>query len=466
MIGYYLMPHPPIMIPEIGKGKETEINRTLESCKEIGKRIKEQEVETIIIITPHGPVFRDAVGIFTTDRLQGNLGRFGAKEVEFNYEVDSELVHSIIKNSEDLGIIPVGLDEASCGRYGIELELDHGVSVPLYYAAKDKKYKLVHITYGMLSPIDLVRFGVAIKKAVEKESKNIAIIASGDLSHRLREGGPYPYSPAGEEFDYKLLEILSGGNMEKLFSIDKSLIEEAGECGLRSVYILAGAMNTLTVKGELLSYEGTFGVGYAVMAFHKGEGDLLGKLISSRETEHIRRMEEGNPYTKLARRNLNNYFNKGRNLNKDDIEDKELLVDKKGVFVSLKINGELRGCIGTIAPTTDCVGEEIIKNSISAAFSDPRFPQVRREELSEIDISVDLLYPSEKCTFNELDPREYGVIVSYESRRGLLLPMLEGVDTKEQQVKIALQKGGIPEDAEFTIERFKVERYKEVEKNA
>ena len=111
------------------------------------------------------------------------------------------------------------------------------------------------------------------------------------------------------------------------------------------------------------------------------------------------------------------------------------------MFVSLKINGELRGCIGTIAPVTDTIAEEIIRNSLSAAINDPRFSPLTQEELKEVDISVDLLHEPEKTIFEELNPKEYGVIVSFGAKRGLLLPNLEGIDTSEQQVAIAMEKG-------------------------
>ena len=189
-------------------------------------------------------------------------------------------------------------------------------------------------------------------------------------------------------------------------------------------------------------------------------------------------MNYGNIYTRLARLNLNNYFDNGTLLTIDDLinnpnllfndgnnsnDISKLLKDKKGVFVSLKINGDLRGCIGTISPTTNCIAEEIINNSISSAINDPRFSPLRKEELIDIDISVDILYPPEKTTFEELDPKNYGVIVSCNNRRGLLLPNLGGIDTADKQIEIALEKGGISIDENYTLERFKVKRFKEVD---
>ncbi len=364
------------------------------------------------------------------------------------------------------------LDENTENLYNIDLELDHGAMVPLYFVDNNKNYKLVHITYGMLSPLELMNFGKCINKAVLDTNKKAVFIASGDLSHRLTKDGPYPYTPLGAEFDKELISTLEKGDLKSLFTLDKHLICEAGECGLRSLYILAGAINDNNISSKLLSYEGPFGVGYGIMEFTPSSNknaDLYSELLKDKNKENERRIKEGNIYTRLARLNLNYYFNNGRlltvdeliNSNYDDIS--KLLNDKKGVFVSLKINGDLRGCIGTTEPTTNSIAEEIINNSISAALNDPRFSPLRKEELMDIDISVDLLYPPEKTTFEELDSKKYGVIVSCGHRRGLLLPNLEGIDTADKQVAIAMEKGGIMPNENYSLERFKVERFKEID---
>jgi AmmeMemoRadiSam system protein A len=130
--------------------------------------------------------------------------------------------------------------------------------------------------------------------------------------------------------------------------------------------------------------------------------------------------------------------------------------------VSLKVDGALRGCIGTIAPTWPSLAEEICANAISAAARDPRFDPVRPDELGDLVYDVDVLgEPELVAGIDELDPRRYGVIVSCaDGRRGLLLPDLDGVDTVEEQVEIAARKGGIDlfGDA-YRLERFEVVRH-------
>ena len=133
---------------------------------------------------------------------------------------------------------------------------------------------------------------------------------------------------------------------------------------------------------------------------------------------------------------------------------------KAGCFVSLKKNGNLRGCIGTIIPTKENIAKEIISNSVSAAFNDTRFFSLRIDELNDIEYSVDILYKAEEIeSIDDLDVDKYGIIVEKDFRKGLLLPNLEGVDTIECQIQIALNKAGISKDEDYSIKRFKVERH-------
>jgi len=165
----------------------------------------------------------------------------------------------------------------------------------------------------------------------------------------------------------------------------------------------------------------------------------------------------------LARKTIELYVRQRKVLDVSDVLDDEpkgLLATRAGAFVSLHRQGELRGCIGTIEPQQDNLALEIVSNAISAATRDPRFPPVQLNELDDLDISVDVLEPPERVASQEdLDPKVYGVIVEHGGRRGLLLPDLEGVDTAEQQVSIALRKGWIDPQENYRLYRFRVTRY-------
>ena len=166
-------------------------------------------------------------------------------------------------------------------------------------------------------------------------------------------------------------------------------------------------------------------------------------------------------YVKLARASLASYIRTGKKISVPEGLPEDMTGRQRGVFVSLHKGGALRGCIGTISPCYGSVAEEIIENAISASTRDPRFPEVRADEIDELEVNVDVLEPSEKISSPaELDVKKYGVIVTKGWRKGLLLPDLEGVDTVEYQLAIAKQKAGIdPEDEDVELERFEVVRH-------
>lgn len=177
-------------------------------------------------------------------------------------------------------------------------------------------------------------------------------------------------------------------------------------------------------------------------------------------------MMENNSFVILARKAIEEYVKNGtadiKKILPHPLPDK--LNKKTGAFVSIKKDGQLRGCIGTIQAVRDNLGEEIVSNAISAASRDPRFPAVQEKELTQLDISVDVLGEPEKVQdLKELDPRKYGVIVKKGFQQSVLLPDLEGVDTVREQLEIAMRKAGLSpfEDLEnITIYRFAVSRYK------
>ena len=171
-------------------------------------------------------------------------------------------------------------------------------------------------------------------------------------------------------------------------------------------------------------------------------------------------MSRSDAYVKLARKSLETYIRDGETIAVPEGLPEEMLKTRAGAFVSIHKHGKLRGCIGTIAPTTENVAQEIIRNAISASTQDPRFDPITAEELKWLEIHVDVLGEPERISSPaELDVRRYGVIVSCGYKRGLLLPDLDGVDTPEQQISIAMKTGGIRKSDPYTLERFEVVRH-------
>jgi len=463
--GFYLMPHPPIIIPDVGKGEEKKINSTVKAMEQIGKDIKNKAPSTIIIVTPHGTMFEDAIAITYEDCIKGSLENFAALEFSMKLNINKNISSKIYELSMTENIPVVMVTNSLLEEYNSYTYLDHGSMVPLYFVNKYyKDYNIVHITYAPLNDIELYKFGMIIEQAVKHLHEDVVFIASGDLSHRLKAEGPYDYSPFGEKFDNEFLNNLENGDVLSIFNMDKETICQAGECGRKSIIVMLGALDNTKFKGELLNYEGTFGVGYGTMIFNpiSDESSKLNRLEKIRLLNYEKKLATKDPYIKLAIESLTTYLSTGKVLKKfPSYVTEDMKNNKNGVFVSLKKNGVLRGCIGTIFPATDCIASEIIRNAVDAGVNDPRFFEVEEDELPDIDLSVDVLTEPEPATKNQLDPKEYGVIVSSNGRTGLLLPNLEEVNTVDEQLSIALKKADIKQDEEYLIERFKVIRHSE-----
>ncbi len=466
IISAYVVPHPPIIIPEIGKGEESAASSTVRAMQKFAEDVKNDKPSTVIITTPHGPVFQDFIHISSGKTLSGSFGRFAAPEVRFSFENDTDLADRIIKYANEEGIYSGGLDENTARRYHLSKELDHGALVPLYYINKVYPgFKIVHISIAFLPFIELYRFGMCVEKAVEESENDVVFVASGDLSHRLSKDAPYGYSRHGKEFDEILVESVRTLDVKRLLQLDESFCESAGECGLRSFLMMFGALDGHRLKSHVYSYEGPFGVGYAVAKLEVGERsperEIYRKISeeTSRELRSIRENED--PYVVLARTSLETFVKEGRIIGVPGNVPEEMKTQRAGAFVSIKKHGQLRGCIGTIGPTRKNIAEEIIYNAISAGTQDPRFNPVEEDELGSLIYSVDVLKePEPISSTTQLDVRKYGVIVRKGARSGLLLPDLEGVETPEQQVSIALRKAGIRPEEKYTMERFEVERHK------
>lgn len=462
-----IVPHPPIIVPAIGKSNLTKAQKTVEGMSAWAKDCMAKQPDTVVIISPHGPVFQDAIGITATERVTGDLGSFGAPQVGADLENDLELVDAILNHSRQRQVSVGKLDASLAKDLRVPLTLDHGTLVPLFYLMEAGfKGKVVPIAMGLLPKEELFAFGLALRDAMGEVNRPVALIASGDLSHRLTPDAPAGYSPQGAVFDLAIERAVRDWDINGLFNIDEILCEKAGECGYRPIIMLAGVFDDQKVASHVYSYEGPFGVGYLVASLTfegrtsapTGENRLakfqnarMDKLKSARENESL--------LVRFARQTLEAAV-QHKKIPHIPPELEVEQAEPAGVFVSIKTKGQLRGCIGTIEPTQSSLGAEIRHNAIAAGTRDPRFFPVEPDELDELFYSVDVLGPEEPIdSIEQLDPRRYGVIVRAGGRQGLLLPMLEGVDTAEEQVNIARQKAGIPEGTPLKLSRFEVIRY-------
>ena len=371
IIASFILPHPPLIIPDIGGGEERKIQKTIDAYHNVATRIAEIKPDTIIVTTPHSIMYSDYIHISPGKGSKGNFKEFGHGDVSIEVDYDMELAMGISEAAEDYGIPAGSLGEKN-------KSLDHGVMVPLYFVNKYyNDYKLIRISISGLSYLEHYKFGKCIGRVTDNNDKKIVFISSGDLSHMLKDTGPYGFKEEGPIFDREVTKAMKTGNFLEFLKFDEDFCESAAECGLRSFIIMAGALDTKSVSSKLLSYEGPFGVGYAVASFEvngNDEGRAFDEIYLLDEMGRVEALKsEEDEYVRLARQTLESYVINRKRIRRPDNLSEELLKKRAGVFVSLKLDGNLRGCIGTISPTNESVADEIIQNAISAGAEDPRF---------------------------------------------------------------------------------------------
>ena len=458
ILAAFMVPHPPMIVPAVGRGSEAQVTETTRAYEQVAAEVAALKPDTILITSPHSVMYADYFHISPGSGAKGSFRQFHAPLVRFSEQYDTGLVERICALADAAGFPAGTLGERDSA-------LDHGTMVPLWFIRK--KYtggKIVRIGLSGLPLTDHYRFGQIIAQAVEDLDRRTVLIASGDLSHKLQDYGPYGFAKAGPEYDRRIMDVCGRAAFGELFDFSEDFCDRAAECGHRSFVIMAGAFDGLRVKAEALSHQDVTGVGYGICTFYPGEPDESRHFLKDYDEKMARacaeKAEKSDAYVKLARASVESWVRDRKQISVPKDLPAEMLTKRAGTFVSLHENGRLRGCIGTIASTQNNIAEEIVQNAISACSRDPRFSPVRADELASLEISVDVLGEMESIASPaQLDVKRYGVVVSYGYKRGLLLPNLDGVDTVEEQIRIARQKGGIREDEPYSLQRFEVVRH-------
>lgn len=252
-----IMPHPPILVPEIGKNRLKEAAKTKKGLDEIARRLKKTDCETIVVITPHGAVGQASVPVYTGHVFEGNFSQFGLSKPGYTFKGDPALGLKIVKESELASSCP-------------ETILDHGALVPLVeLQLGGGKKNILPIAVGFLPLRILFQFGRQLAQAADMIGRKIAVIASSDMSHCLTPDAPNGFNPRGREFDQQLVELVRHDDVNGILDFDPLLAHDAAQDALWSIAILLGALDGRGFKPEILSYEGPFGVGYMTVAYKR-----------------------------------------------------------------------------------------------------------------------------------------------------------------------------------------------------
>lgn len=445
VVSAVLMPHAPILVPPVGGARGEAAANSCRSMREVAKRVVALKPDAIVLVSPHSPRKSGAFGLWMDEWLEGSFDQFGAPAARVKMPNDRRLVGAIVAEADTRNVVTWSIRHQP---------LDHGALVPLWFLA-EAGWSGPTVIASLNYPGEggLTSFGEAIAAATKSLCRRIAFIASGDMSHRLTESAPCGFHPDAHRFDETFIRLVRNGDYRGVANLNLELRELAAEDAVDSTVIAAAAVDWNNAGHKVLNYEGPFGVGYGVAVLFEAETKMSSRKVSG---------QGGETLPDLARRSVETTL---RGISeKPPAATGDYLSAAAGVFVTIRHrHGELRGCIGTIAPACANVVEETWRNARLAALHDGRFSPVELRELPELRFEVSVLHPPEAIDSpDQLDPSRYGVIVSTEDgRRGLLLPDIEDIDKIEQQVLFARRKGRIDPEEPAQLQRFEVDHFEE-----
>jgi AmmeMemoRadiSam system protein A/AmmeMemoRadiSam system protein B len=445
-----LMPHAPILVPAVGGARGDAAKASSRAMRAAAVAVLNHRPETLVLISPHAPRRAGAFGIWANERLEGSFEQFGAPQTHLSLPNDVRLAEAIAVEAQLRNVAIWAIHQP---------RLDHGALVPLWFlTGAGWQGPTVIISLDGSEDGELIQLGEAITAAANQLQRRIAIIASGDMSHRLTPAAPGGFHPQAQRFDKNFLRLVHSGDYRKIRNINPELRAVAAEDAVDSTLIAVAAVDWDASGHKFLSYEGPFGVGYGVA------------ILFAEDSKHGRMEVDGGRLAKAEGATLPQVARAavaaalGGSSAQTPRAAGAYLLQPRGVFVTVRErNGMLRGCVGTVTPVCANLVEETWRNARLAALQDTRFPPVIHDELEDLRFVVSVVHSIKAvATADDLNPRHYGVIVTtQDGRRGLLLPGIVNITTSAEQLQVARQKGGIEPDEPVTLQRFEVDRFAE-----
>jgi len=430
-----LMCHAPIVVPAVGGARGAACQATTEAMSAAARELVWSAPDVIVVVSPHAPRAARAWGVCFDGSERGSFARFGAPDCVVRLPGATDFARGLAIHFTRAGLDVFELPGS---------DLEHGATVPLYFVAQEG-WSGPTLLMSLSSGGDERRLGELLGAYAEESGVSVGLLASGDMSHRLKPGAPGGFHPKARRFDAHIVERLTGADLAGAIDVDPTLRELAAEDVVGSLEVAFGALGSETSGCRFLEYEGPFGVGYAEAILYRNSSPR------SSATGHV---------LAVARKAV------GAVAHNADAARAASIVNEapygttpsRGVFVTLRTrSGELRGCIGHIEPQRATLEDEVFACARAAASTDPRFAPVRVDELSDIRLEISLLTPPVPVPdATHLDPQRYGVLISGGERRGVLLPAIPGVDTVERQLQIARAKAHIAENEPIDLQRFEV----------
>jgi len=451
-----LIPPAPILAPGVESPRQhKEVRHTMDAMVQVARHALAAQPDMVLLVSPHSPRRNGAFGIWRTPVLRGSLDLFGAPDCRIELPLDLAFADQLAEEVASRGLHLWPIDATS---------LDYGATVPLsYLCAAGWGSPTVVVGLPRAGAAGLDEFGEAIAATAAKLKRRVALIASGDMSHRIGPSAPLGFNVEGNRFDESLIELLRHGSRQSIRQLDPKLVAVAAEDVVDSMRVALAASSYSAENGSVLSYEGPFGVGYGVAILsEKKHPEPTPRASSSPERMAGGTVSHFADLPSVARWSIDAQLRGGET--EPPLNAAGALLEKRGVFVTLRsTSGRLRGCAGTSAPTAPDLLRETWQCARAAAFADARFPALKKEELRRVRVTVSILGTLETVSsLSELDPMLYGVVVTDEDgRTGLLLPALPGIDSPAEQVRLARHKAHIPEEEHVRIQRFTTQLYQE-----
>lgn len=252
------VPHPPVIIPSIGKDGRDKIAATEKAFSALEQELYASKPDVIIAISPHGDIHPDSFTFNLSEKYQAGFEAFGDFSTKIEFRGETIMIAAAKEKINDKFPVSIVSEE----------KIDHGLGVPLYCLARHlENVRLIPLYFSLLDNQTHFEFGKVLKDLIFSTEKRVAVIASGDLSHCLTEDAPMPFNPDGKTFDNTIIDSLKAKEPNKILNLDQKIIDNAGECGLRSLLILLGALHNVNYRTDILSYEAPFGVGYLIANF-------------------------------------------------------------------------------------------------------------------------------------------------------------------------------------------------------
>lgn len=445
-----LMPHAPVLVPRVGGSRGGAAAASGCAMRVAAERMMRAQPQDVVLISPHSPRKPGAFGLRTGDFIDGSFVDFGTPQAAVSLPNDRELVDAIVEAAHARGV-PTWLIP--------DHHLDHGALVPLWFLGEAGWHgPTVVVSLAYSGKGRLIQLGEAIEAAAHSSHRRVAVIASGDMSHRLTTGAPCGYHPQAHLFDETFICLLRDGDYRTIPGINPELRELAAEDVVDTTIVALAAAHWNASGREVLHYAGPYGVGYGVAVLSAPE--IIPK--APYPPAHATSNRAGEILPAIARRSVSTALQAGSSVVPKATG--KYLNTPRGAFVTIqRRDSRLRGCVGSLKPVCANLVAETWRNARLAAFRDGRFTPVSSDELGDLQFEVSVIQSSHKVISTaELDPEHYGVIVrTADGRCGVLLPGIKDIVTPAEQLSIARRKGGIGQDEPISMERFAVDHFEE-----